>query len=132
MKACSSKKDKFILSYRINIRNICASQTYRKRDVGGYSKGVHLFPFRTEQLSPLAPMVLHSWESRSLPTFFLFKYPLLAGFFIYSYFIPLFLPFFPYFSSVNVPFLFFTVKRKANQNTNIKRYYPCKIHAINQ
>ncbi|MDO5989229.1 hypothetical protein Q4Q39_17630, partial [Flavivirga amylovorans] len=24
-------------------------------------------PFRTEKLSPLAPMVLHSWESRSLP-----------------------------------------------------------------
>ena len=28
------------------------------RNVGGYSKGVHLFPFRTEKLSPLAPMVL--------------------------------------------------------------------------
>ena len=27
----------------------------------------HLFPFRTEQLSSLAPMVLRKWESRSLP-----------------------------------------------------------------
>ena len=25
---------------------------------GGYSSGVHLFPFRTEKLSPDAPMVL--------------------------------------------------------------------------
>ena len=27
---------------------------------GGYSEGVHLFPFRTEKLSPSAQMVLHS------------------------------------------------------------------------
>ena len=27
--------------------------------------GIHLFPFRTEKLSPMAPMVLHTkWESR--------------------------------------------------------------------
>ena len=26
--------------------------------------GIHLFPFRTEKLSPSAPMVLQSWESR--------------------------------------------------------------------
>ena len=26
--------------------------------------GFHLFPFRTEKLSPPAPMVLPSWESR--------------------------------------------------------------------
>jgi hypothetical protein len=27
--------------------------------------GIHLFPFRTEKLSPMAPMVLHDlWESR--------------------------------------------------------------------
>ena len=39
---------------------------------GGYSKWVHLFPFRTEKLSHLALMVLgHSpWESRSLPFFY--------------------------------------------------------------
>ena len=30
------------------------------RPNGGYSVGVHLFPFRTEQLSPIAPMVLQS------------------------------------------------------------------------
>ena len=29
----------------------------------------HLLPFRTEKLSPLAPMVLHLRESRSLPNF---------------------------------------------------------------
>ncbi len=28
---------------------------------------VHLFPFRTESLSPLTPMVLQSRESRSSP-----------------------------------------------------------------
>ena len=27
---------------------------------GGNSMGVHLFPFRTEKLSPIAPMVLQS------------------------------------------------------------------------
>ena len=27
---------------------------------GGYSVGDHLFPFRTEKLSPTAPMVLHT------------------------------------------------------------------------
>ena len=29
--------------------------------------GFHLFPFRTEKLSPFTPMVLRKWESRSLP-----------------------------------------------------------------
>ena len=29
--------------------------------------GVHLFPFRTEKLSPTAPMVLRLWESRQPP-----------------------------------------------------------------
>jgi hypothetical protein len=28
------------------------------KDNGDYSSGDHLFPFRTEKLSPLAPMVL--------------------------------------------------------------------------
>ena len=38
---------------------------------GGYSSGVHLFPFRTESLSPLAQMVLQFlWKSMSLPIFF--------------------------------------------------------------
>ena len=31
--------------------------------------GFHLFPFRTEKLSPFTPMVLRKWESRSLPFF---------------------------------------------------------------
>jgi hypothetical protein len=31
--------------------------------------GNHLLPFRTEKLSPLAPMVLQLWESRSSPNF---------------------------------------------------------------
>ena len=31
------------------------------------ASGFHLFPFRTEKLSPTAPMVLPRWESRSLP-----------------------------------------------------------------
>ena len=31
----------------------------RQSSYGGFSKGVHLFPYRTEKLSPLWPMVLH-------------------------------------------------------------------------
>ena len=41
-----------------------------KRYSGGYSVGDHLFPFRTEKLSPTAPMVLRKRESRSPPTLF--------------------------------------------------------------
>ena len=33
---------------------------------GGFSTGVHLFPFRTEQLSPVAPMVLPSPAGESV------------------------------------------------------------------
>ena len=29
-----------------------------KKNLGGYSTGVHLFPFRTEKLRPVAQMVL--------------------------------------------------------------------------
>ena len=36
---------------------------------GGFSRGAHLFPFRTQKLSPLAPMVLLTRESRSPPVF---------------------------------------------------------------
>ena len=33
------------------------------------AQGIHLFPFRTEKLSPAAPMVLpNRWESRSSPS----------------------------------------------------------------
>ena len=31
----------------------------RKGTCGGYCAGAHLFPFRTEKLSPAAPMILH-------------------------------------------------------------------------
>ena len=31
----------------------------RRRTRGGYCAGAHLFPFRTEKLSPAAPMILH-------------------------------------------------------------------------
>ena len=31
------------------------------------ARGIHLFPSRTEKLSPAAPMVLRKWESRSPP-----------------------------------------------------------------
>ena len=49
-----------------------AKATADKRVVGAFGDGVHLFPFRTEQLSPSAPMVLGqmSRESRSVPTQF--------------------------------------------------------------
>ena len=35
------------------------SLTKKRPFYGGYTKGVHLFPYRTEKLSPLRPMVLH-------------------------------------------------------------------------
>ena len=40
--------------------NIClmADRSQGLKFYGDYSEGVHLFPFRTEQLSPSAPMVL--------------------------------------------------------------------------
>ena len=44
-------------SYREGRKYACIPKR-RKRNVGGYSKGDHLFPFRTEKLSPLALMVL--------------------------------------------------------------------------
>ena len=34
------------------------------------ASGFHLFPFRTEKLSPTAPMVLRKRESRSPPSYF--------------------------------------------------------------
>ena len=51
-----------------------------KKNLGGYSTGVHLFPFRTEKLRPVAQMVLPIWwESMSLPV--LFKPSIYTGFF---------------------------------------------------
>ncbi len=58
----------------------CTAVRLNKRSYGDYSSGVHLFPFRTESLSPLAQMVLQFlWESMSSPIFF--KPSLTAGFF---------------------------------------------------
>ena len=47
-----------------------AEVRHHARQVGGFGEGDHLFPFRTEQLRPSAPMVLvqMSRESRSVPT----------------------------------------------------------------
>ena len=48
-------------------------------------KEVHLNPFRTQKLSPLSPMVLHTrvWESRSPPIFyFALQDNVLRGFFL--------------------------------------------------
>ena len=53
-----------------------------KRDCGDYSVGAHLFPFRTEKLSPTAPMVLpNRWESRSSPNTTALQM-ILEGFFV--------------------------------------------------
>ena len=50
------------------------------KNLGGYSIGVHLLPFRTEKLRPIAQMVLPFWwESMSLPILYLTQ--LYAGFF---------------------------------------------------
>ena len=46
----------------------CAIVMNRDEDIQvAIASGFHLFPFRTEKLSPTAPMVLPRWESRSLP-----------------------------------------------------------------
>ena len=53
----------------VGVKKFVRSKRYQ-RNVGAFGGGVHLFPFRTEQLSPPAPMVLGqmSRESRSVPT----------------------------------------------------------------
>ena len=52
----------FVKYLYINIRAEVVSSTTgnSQNNNGGYSAGVHLFPFRTEKLSPVAPMVLLS------------------------------------------------------------------------
>ena len=47
--------------------------------------GFHLFPFRTEKLSPSTPMVLRKWESRSPPSLKALQVEILEAlsFFIY-------------------------------------------------
>ena len=39
--------------------NVFSSKICYYDNYGDFSNGVHLFPFRTEKLSPLAQMVLH-------------------------------------------------------------------------
>ncbi len=52
-----------------------AENRHHPRYVGGFSEGDHLFPFRTEQLSPSAPMVLALKAGRvgRCQLFFFFK-----------------------------------------------------------
>ena len=54
---------------------------------GGFSRGAHLFPFRTQKLSPLAPMVLLTRESRSPPVFIKSSSTLLMSFFCFCIFV---------------------------------------------
>ena len=48
-------------------------------DNGGQSAGVHLFPFRTESLSPVAPMVLLSQAGESVVANLITTKPLLLA-----------------------------------------------------
>lgn len=54
------------------VKSKCTQRTEIENDdkSGGYSEGDHLFPFRTESLSPSALMVLQLRESKSLPNLF--------------------------------------------------------------
>ncbi len=38
---------------------MCLVPVVKTITFGGYGAGVHLFPFRTEKLSPASPMILH-------------------------------------------------------------------------
>ena len=54
------------------------------------ASGFHLFPFRTEKLSPTAPMVLRKRESRSPPSYFQVEAlpaSLLGGLFVSLYWV---------------------------------------------
>ena len=43
------------------------------RSYGGIAEGVHLFPFRTEKLSPSWPMVLHNNAGEQVAAIFILK-----------------------------------------------------------
>ena len=47
-----------ILHSAFRILHYLSSALFNNHILGGYSDGDHLFPFRTEKLSPPAPMVL--------------------------------------------------------------------------
>ena len=44
---------------KLNLSLICLVPVVKTITFGGYGAGVHLFPFRTEKLSPASPMILH-------------------------------------------------------------------------
>ena len=48
----------------IDIYLCVKSDSSKKKYQVVIAAGFHLFPFRTEKLSPLTPMVLRKWESR--------------------------------------------------------------------
>ena len=55
---------------RIRVETIRSARSYTIEQAV-LAKGIHLLPFRTEKLSPSAPMLLRqsTWESRSPPLF---------------------------------------------------------------
>ena len=78
---------------------------------GGFSGGAHLFPFRTQKLSPPAPMVLLTRESRPPPVFILFLknlYHCDKGFFV-LYISQLFQPNSNRYMSSDLYSLYFTI-----------------------
>ena len=42
-----------------SLDSVANSSKLRLNSYGGFAEGVHLFPYRTEKLSPSWPMVLH-------------------------------------------------------------------------
>ena len=42
-----------------HLKRLPSSAKASKETSGGYDAGAHLFPFRTEKLSPAVPMILH-------------------------------------------------------------------------
>ena len=73
--------NRFVLHVNLTARS-CTLYDIQVAIVAGF----HLFPFRTEKLSPFTPMVLRKWESRSLPFLKRFRAQSEAlSFFIYVY-----------------------------------------------
>ena len=50
---------------RNKVRAVSEKQTSEASEIkAAIAPGIHLYPFRTEKLSPVTPMVLRKWESR--------------------------------------------------------------------
>ena len=50
---------------RNTVRAVSEKQTSEDSEIkAAIAPGIHLYPFRTEKLSPVTPMVLRKWESR--------------------------------------------------------------------